>query len=400
MSDKQVSSGGNVRMVRLEYQFKSDPVPERKFELIVTTRSAAKNTRIPFAEQPTIDELAIMVARTMTNWKNVMQAIIFNQSLPDNKLAAIRAIRNDEANEPNLWGIPESDFDPYVTVWNMVNYYNPGLTITIHSYDDGSEALAIARAHIAGITLFETHCEKLGFIVLNKTIAQGESPTQQTTPPQNQQRIGQHADSLPDTGAIADSSGLRPAMYAPAGSQGEVMFASGKNDTAWQFAQWATKKIDYQNKSGIQYGNGEIRAYPLKSVEIKEVKGSKDFPAAIVASIKTQLGNIDIWKKKKDSDENTYDWIALSDAMAQIGILSPQLVVGFKKSIDAIVLIKIAHSEDGTKEYKNLYGFRAMPTGTQPATGQAADRPHDDLNTYFGTPDETNEYTRQDGIPY
>lgn len=290
---------------------------------------------------------------------------------------------------------------PHVTVCNF-DYDNP--TFTVVSNESAESSVVMMHGMIMALHNMREKKPDM-FEGVTPPYRAGNNSTAQTTMPDNDKgmqhgtpastRIGQHADTLPDTGAIAETSGLRPAMIAPLGSVGDIMFASGKNDTSWQFALWATKKIDYQNKSGLQYGNGEIRAYPLKSVEIKEVKGSKDFPAAIVASIKTQLGNIDIWKKKKDSDENTYDWIALSDAMAQIGILSPQLVVGFKKSIDAIALIKIAHSEDGTKEYKNLYGFRAMPTGAQ-----AADRPHDDLNTYFGTPDETNEYTRQNGIPF
>lgn len=269
---------------------------------------------------------------------------------------------------------------PHVTVCNF-DYDNP--TFTVVSNESAESAVVMMHGMIMALHNMREKKPDM-FEGVTPPYRAGNNTTANTTPPtrQNQQRIGQHADTLPDTGAIADSSGLRPAMIAPLGSTGDIMFASGKNDTAWQFALWATKKIDYQNKSGIQYGNGEIRAYPLKGIEIKEVKGSKDFPAAIVASIKTQLGNIDIWKKKRDSDENTYDWQALSDAMAQIGILSPQLVVGFKKSIDAIALIKIAHSEDGTKEYKNLYGFRAMPTGTQAASGQATDRPHDDWDTF------------------
>lgn len=381
MSDRQLSVGGTTDGKHYVVTFPFDPL-RREFELAVTLRTPPVNTRIPLADIPTYEELEVIEARTILNWSNVMFSYLFDKPLPEGRVAGIRAIRIDDRS-PELSGVPESDGDmPYCTVLNITNFYKPGICITIHSYDDGTEALALAKAHRGGIDRFNAYIAKNAEMNNGGVVRVGsvESSTQTTPTPDNDNRIGRNADSLPDTPnnvmnmPTIEGTGLRPAMLAPTGStQGDVMYASGKGDTAWKFAFWATKKIDYNNKYAIQYGKDEIRAYPLRSVEITDFKGS------IKATIKTQLGNIDIWKKKKDSDENSIDWIVFVDAMAGIGVLAPQLVVGFKKSIEAIALFAISHSDDGTKEYKNLRDFRAMPQ-------MSNTRPHDDWDTFESQP--------------
>lgn len=269
---------------------------------------------------------------------------------------------------------------PHITVCNF-DYDN--ITFTVVSNESAESAIVMMHSTVMSRAHMQEKMPSLFEGVTmpyrantNSTVQRSETPT-----PDNVTRIGTHADSLPDTPSnvmnmpTIKGAGLRPAMLAPAGStQGDVMYASGKGDVAWKFAFWATKKIDYNNKYAIQYGKDEIRAYPLRSVEITDFKGS------VKATIKTQLGNLDIWKKKKDSDENSIDWVVFVDAMAGIGILAPQLVVGFKKSIEAIALFAISHSDDGTKEYKNLRDFRAMPQ-------MGNTKPHEDLDTYFGEKD-------------
>lgn len=374
MSDKQVSAGGNVRMVRLEYSFKSDPVPERKFELIVTSRSAAKNTRIPFDEQPTIDEMAVMVARTMTNWKNTMQSIIFGQALPDGKLAAIKAVRIDK-DSPKLSGIPESDFDPYVTVWNMTNYYNHGLSITIHSYDDGSEALAIAQAHIQGITLFETHCDKLGFIVLNKTVVQGESPTQQT-PPQNPPRIGQSADTLPDNAPHKTTQQIQGAYFhavhadiraTKAGEfEGSITLESheGGNVNFKTLAKLADKPYD---KKEVQYKHGTLVAYPITAfLSVGQWEGKR------IVDIPLGAKNYRVFYEERGNREFPTEWEKL---VTKLGMADESLTIGLKIELSADYLVVKCDSEkegqqrldkaNNPVQYKNFYSFYRAENSTK-----------------------------------
>lgn len=343
-------------------------------------------TRAPIPEQPnppTESQLARIrtgcVMQYTTNYRKAISGEWAMDTFDADLKSPIRYVaENSEDNQQ----IQPSIADPYVTVWQMGNWgSNNPPSLTLHDYDSGNTILqlsAICEASNDKLReVFNTGSGIKGMQLLYissfKRFPQEHSNDSVNPPtPENTNRIGQHADSLPDTVPMIESSGLRPAMLAPTGSQGDIMFASGKGDTAWKFALWATKKIDYNNRYALQYGKDEIRAYPLTSVEIKDVNGS------VVASVKTQLGNIDIWKKKKDSDENSIDWQRFQEAMVQIGILAPQLIPKFKKSFDAIVLFTIANSEDGTKEYKNFYDFRAMPQNAKTI------KPHEDLNTFFG----------------
>lgn len=347
-----------------------------ELKLSITTRAPKGGQENP----PTPAQLARIrtgcIMRYTTSWRRAVSGDFGMDDFDKDLKSPIRVVSEDE-NET----IQPSDYAPYVTIWQMGDWVKPqSPSLTIHDFDTGNEILqlnAICTESNSRIReIFTKGIKGMHLLHLSDFVQptaqedKTESPTSDNT-----NRIGRNAETLPDTNTVnmpnIESKGLRPAMLAPTGSQGDIMFASGKGDTAWKFALWATKKIDYQNKSAIQYADGEIRAYPVTGVEIKDVRG------AIVASVKTQMGNIDIWKKKKDSDENTYDWQSFSEGMALIGILIPQLVAGFKKSFEAIALINISHSEDKTKEWKNFYGFRSMPQS-------GSTKPHEDLNTFFG----------------
>jgi hypothetical protein len=381
MTDYQVSAGGLNVEHRLEYTFQNDPVPGRVFELVVTSRAPSPNSRIAAADRPTGAELSAMIARTMTNWKNVMQAIIFDTALPDNRLAAIKAIRTDV--EPS--GIPESDTAPYVTVWNMTNYYKPGLSVTIHSYDNGDYALAVAQAHIAGVSLFNEHCGKLGFYPVAGNATSTPPPAaNSSTPPAV---IGSSANPIGAATPPAQPITFNPFVRSikPGQFAGSISIEGGQTATPnWTTqAHLATQPFVYK---AVQYTDGALVAYRLKgALQVKEYEGKRNISIPFVEG-----GFCNVYNK---GGEHDYEWAELTKKLGLSAEQAFELTAGTTIPLPQVhyVVLKFQHTNkdvpftdaDGKPvAYAKFYGFYASSDEVQ-AQQPAPDV--NDIDAWLGT---------------
>lgn len=123
-------------------------------------------------------------------------------------------------------------------------------------------------------------------------------------------------------------------------------------------AWWAEMALDYDNAYARQYDDGEYIAYPAHRIEGKELSnGSR----VIKVYCKNDLGVHTIWRLRKDSEDETFDFGKASTYLLRVGVDAEQ---DFTIDGDFVYAVKIAHDEyvnkDGITQYpekKKTYGF-------------------------------------------
>jgi hypothetical protein len=373
---KQTNVSGHPDGVRMVYRFQNDPVDGREFELVVSTWSPVANGQTSHLEHPLIiaetetDELSIIVARTMRNWVDVMKAIIFDTPLSDDRVPGNMAIRKDE-NEPALSGVPESEGHPYCTVWNVTNFYHPGLSVVVHSWDDGTHAYNTAMSHIKAVRTFNKYASHFGVLAVG--VEPPRQNTQQTPPQQmttsigtSDNPIGRNADS--DPAPTQTSVTLRPYVRSTKKglAAGLLAIETGKaaSPNFGTNAMIANTPYDYKN---IQFDTGVYVAYALNgAITINSYK-NEDGSVAISANIPVlPSGNIRIFDK---GGEHNYDWSSLAQSLGVPKVGDSQSVglrecVGQSLSVQAdFVVMKVSGSAD--KKFINFFGLYHAPQETQ-----------------------------------
>lgn len=354
MSDRQVSANGSPDAQHYVVTFPFDPL-KREFELAVTLRMPPHNTRIPDEELPTAEELEIIQGRTMLNWSNVMFSLLFDKPLPDVRFAGINAVRRDN----DVVGVVESDGDmPYCTVLNITNYYKPGICVTIHSYDDGTIALENAKALVGGYARFDHYLaknaeENNGGIIRVGMTSKSESPT-----PDNVTRIGQHADSLPDTPAktVIDFSQFKPYIRKTRNglAQGLVALETGQdhnfNIQAIELSNFQYNQVPYDDKQLVIVpitGAASVQEFMKDKDGVKKV--SRSFAIAVAGGSTLRIFD---WY---DNDKANFEWAELAKAL---GTNSEGLraLVGQSFFVPAHYITMKVGEYEGTKKYK-FHGF-------------------------------------------
>ena len=153
-----------------------------------------------------------------------------------------------------------------------------------------------------------------------------------------------------------------------------LLIEIGKRESpTYQIVHWANQPIDYDNKDAEQYDAGQFVAYRMSgAIETKSANNGNLF-----VSIPTEQGTHTFWQKRYESDDATFDWKAFEKGMFEVGYNSESLnVVGFRAFSHGLLIVKVAHgaSEDGTREFKNFYGFRNAPAQA-PVASAASDVP-------------------------
>lgn len=371
---KQAVVSGNGQPIRFVYQFDNDPVPNRTFELIVTTRSAPLQSRIPSADIPMIDnanerdDLTLITARTMRNWVDVMRALIFNKPMEGQRVAGIKTIRPDD--DPAIAGIPPSDGDAYCTVWNMTNYYNPGLSVTVHSWDDGTHAYNTAFSHIRAIELFNANASKFGLQVVGDVT---NSPKQTATPPPqarpNAQNLGTSDNPIGSTTPPQNTQQQAPEKPQPkspfirttrAGmAQNLLSIQTGKKGAENFNTQAILITIPYDYKDLPQVETGKILAYELDgAISIGRFENTQTNEVSLYVDIPVKGGSAIRFYDR--GGEHNYDYASLAQHLGYNDAATLRLAHGNTHFINAkYVTVKMYINPNNGKRYTNYHGFYA-----------------------------------------
>lgn len=380
---KQTNVSGHPDGVRMVYRFKDDPVEGREFELVVSTWSPVVNGKVAKEEHPhamhilddsVIDELSIIVARTMRNWVDVMHALIFDTPLGIDRTPGNMAIRNKKPDgtaldNDDVIGVPESEGHPYCTVWNVTNFYHPGLSVVVHSWDDGTHAYDTALSHIKAVRTFNKYAAHFGVIAIG---AEPPRQNQQQTPPPpvttsigtSGNPIGRNAESSDEPAQTKAPVSLRPYIRSTRKGLADGLMAieTGKAKSPnWGVnAIIATTPHDYKN---IQYDAGVYVAYALNgAITINSYK-NEDESVTISANIPVlPSSNIRIFDR---GGENNYDWSSLAQCLgvpkvAENHAIGLRELVGQSLTVDAdFVVMKI--TGNASKKFVNFFGLYHAP---------------------------------------
>lgn len=317
----------------------------KAIELVITTRGNGLDTgyrTLSGEKPPQADELAKLIPATIRTWLNVWRAIQDDSwKLTDDKKSACETI-----------GILESSFDPYVTVWNKD--WN-GLSVTVHSWDNGQAALDNAARHKTGLEMFSKYAQALGVQIFGQPMPPPQAPTIPEAPaiPVTDEPAPANVTPFPQAG---ESKQFKPSRKI---SDTLIQIETGKKDSpAWKDVQLASKHYDWKT---VQYEDGMLVAYPIdNAIEVRDTMNN------VQAVISTSMGRFQFYRNKKDSTEQTFDWQTFESQLFSVGYETGLLVPGFKAWLHGYVIIKFAHSNG--KEYANLYGFRALPADTSKAS--------------------------------
>lgn len=269
--------------------------------------------------------LDTMVATTLRIWCEVYRAIVTDTwQLPEDLVSA-------EAKA----SMESSPADPWVTIWN---WDKPSLTI--HSWDNGTYALATAAHAMAGLDLFTQYAPRLGVKIISTPQFTLAVP-KPLAPPHN--AVESHPISIAE--AFVRSTKLGTAA-------GVIMLETrvGKsNKTAWVEALRADKRYHHKD---IQYPADTL---VLFEIEPQAVIG--DYEGTRFIEIKERFGgNIRIYDR---GGEHNYDWGSL---IKHLNIIDTSgLVTGTTVIIPAALMCMKCGAYKDSVQFKNYAGLYSMP---------------------------------------
>ena len=357
--------------MRMVYRFENDPVSNREFELIVTTRSPAINTDIPLDDLPTPEDLETITARTMFNWTQVMYALIFGTQFDADKAeSGIQQIKPETIDGRKV-GIEASDGQPYCTVWNMTNYYNPMLSITVHSWDNGEHAYKTALAQVNGIQKFNDNAHRLKLIVIGDTtnspkqlpqtankapktakIGNSDNPiganTESPQKPQNEANTGENTQPTGKPYVRSTRSGLAPNLIA---------IEKGKGKTPNYNTQAIIGNTPYNYKE-LPYDDKQIAIYEIDgAIKIDSYTDNETNETSLYVDIPVTGGSAIRFYDR--GGEHNYDWGGIARAIGYENSENMRNAIGNTHFIPAkYITIKIYHAKNG-KKYAQYDGFYA-----------------------------------------
>lgn len=275
------------------------------------------------------DVLGELVTKTVGTWLRAYAAVKLDKW----------SVGDAESAEQAL-GVTIETPEPFVTIWNKD--FN-GLTLTVHSNENGQGAVDAYAAFQAGIDAVRDAMPQLF----------GDVQDTQATPdnvrPLPQQPTGEPSTKgLPTTG----SPFIRSTKQGIA--DGFIAIESGKTDqpTFTKQAMIADKPYHWKDK---QYKDAvDFVAYPITgAISVKEFDGQ------LSLAIPTEH-NKTIYIKNRGTD-NDYDWKGVRDKLA---LDEEKLEAGQSAMIPAsYIVLKLNSSEDA--QYKNFYGFFNAPEPAQ-----------------------------------
>lgn len=251
---------------------------------------------------------------------------------------------------------------PFISVQNK-DY--SGMTLMVHSYDNGSEAVRQAAAPLGAADIMNAKIP--GIIqLLNHPAQQVEASLAPNSAEHLDQQLEQHRQEAKDQGMFITQRALQENS-----EDTPPQVNAGVNLGAWQVATTesvadgflslpllkgnpglARKANQATNYKEMQYKDGELVAF--EAFKFERVQNSNSL------RINTMNGVLNIFVTKSKSDEETYDFQSAESYLARIGInaLEP-----FSIQQKFIYVVKVNHSND--REYLNCYGFWRIPEGVQ-----------------------------------
>lgn len=262
-------------------------------------------------------------------WASIMQDewVVSGQSASD---------QHDIVDKPD---------NPFCTVQNKD--YN-GMTLTVHSYDNGQKAVDTVAASLYAIDAIDAL--KSGMIEIKNAPPKKKQQSTNTTqvddnesfvPPENQLPQEDHNSSLLKRIQISNDG----SVFLPMAKENDM-----------RKARFADKNIDYNGKPR-QYNNGELIVYRIFLIEPATVGQSNLHTIKITST----YGFLNIFVNKPDGKEETFDFKTIRDSIAKVGIDANGV---FKINRPLAYVVKIAHSTDKNDneiEYKNAYGLWRLP---------------------------------------
>lgn len=236
--------------------------------------------------------------------------------------------------------IADGLLEPYCTVWNL---NNNGLTITVNSNEKPDDAVLAAQAQARAIQAIH---DSVKGAAKDKPLAiadDNENPT-----PWRGQEVSVDEAAFPNN--ANDFSGWEVVSNLP---DGAVVLPLKKGG---EFGIQGTIPLKYD---AVQFEAGKIVTYPFGTIQRSTV-GENNLP--VISIVTGGYGTLNIFCYKADGDEEkSYDYQKIIDYFARVGI--DATAPDFRVEYSATVALKIKHSKDGTKEYKNIYGFWNNPVG-------------------------------------
>lgn len=306
--------------IRIQYEGKSH-------ELVIRTRSDGLAPEL----------LAKITGRTITTWLKVYSAIINDDWTALDGETPSDVIMTPEGSERHT--APE----PHCTVFNKD--YN-GVSITVHSNDNGTKALGAYAGQTRAIDTLKKHKSEL---------FQMQAP--KPSPQNNPRRIPQQ-----DTQQQPSGNQILPisAFVRATRSTGDgVMIETGKTDNpAWGDAVHA--KVPFAEGKG-QYAPGTIVLYPLsdhtQGHNVQVCSGNDklllSFQLLSGDDIAVWYGEDNIWQGKTMPS----DW---NKALSKLGLADATVNAGDFGHVPADY---IAFKVGKKGEWQNFYGFFNKPEG-------------------------------------
>lgn len=295
-------------------------VEGRIVKLAITGRGAPPGYELDY------EKLDIVVAATIRVWCEVYRAVVTDSwKLPDDSISAEVKAKIDSSPD-----------DPWCTVWN---WDKP--SITVHSWDNGQEALATAARTMAGLDLFSHYASRYGVEVLSwSQFTQAAPKPLETLQNANE---GQATINIAKAFVRATKLGTAPNIIMLETKVGQ------SKKTAWVEALRADKRYHHKD---IQYPPDTLVLF-----EIEPLAVVGDYQGARYLEIKERYGgNIRIYDR---GGEHNYDWGSL---MQHLNIKDTSgLVTGATIQIPAALLCMRCGMYKNDVQYKNYAGLYSVP---------------------------------------
>jgi hypothetical protein len=277
---------------------------------------------------------------------------------------------------------PSSSSLAYVTVQNM---NHNGLSVTVHSNSNGHKSLNSIAALTAGIDAYSQ--------ATNDALRYKNSPYPQTQTQTQVDDLKEHIEdeyeyqydenqgkTVPTQSEQYDFTRWRQAIDL---GNNKVQLPMAKSQ---QIAFWATDSIDFNNNAP-QYAKGRYIAY--EAFKIESVTVGKNALAAVY--IHTTKGRLTVFMYQKDGKTETYDFQTVQRYIEMLGI---DALEQFKVNGNFLYCVKIAHTDDATREFKNAYGLWQLPIKDD---SQATEGDYEDADS---APGNTRSTINEDDIPF
>lgn len=286
-----------------------------------------------------IDVLADLTKMTIRTWCEAWSAFKHGVDISDNLSAQERLEIEDNLVEP------------YCTVWNKHDWKAAqGITLTVNSAEKPDYAVIAA------------HAQQIAIEAIDKSIKQASENKEQadyedrlTGDPKlyhdendttdNEVQAPQESSD----NSNADFSNWKHAVFMPDGG----VFLPMKKDNEVRMAKRGKTELKYDE---VQYSNDEIIAFPFGTIK-RDTVGSNELP--VISIITGGFGTLNIFCYKRDSEDKTYDYQTIIEYFSRVGI--DATADNFMVEHSATIALKMKHSKDGTKEFKNVFGFWNNP---------------------------------------